>query len=102
MVVGNPDPQPGEPHWKHIPDSAFVLLRFLSDGEFALFFANTADQGAEVHVEFADLGLPATSGVTLTMRDVFTGEVHGKVADSFHPRIEGHDCKMYLCRLEKA
>ena len=102
VCVDNPDPQPGEPHWKHIPDSAYVLLRHLTDGEFALFFTNLADQGAEVHVEFADLGLPATGGIALQMRDVFTGEVIDKVSDSFHPRIEGHDCKLYLCKLVKA
>ncbi|MBQ3486334.1 MAG: glycoside hydrolase family 27 protein [Clostridia bacterium] len=102
VVVGNPDPQPGEPHWKHIPDSAYVLLRCLSDNEFALFFANMADKGSEVHVELADLGLPATGGVALEMRDVFTGETFSKVSDSFQPHIEGHDCKLYLCKLVKA
>ena len=78
-----------------------MLLRCLSDNEFALFFANTADKGAEIHVELADMGLPATGGVKLQMRDVFTGETFEKVADSFHPHVEAHDCKLYLCKLVK-
>ena len=65
-------------------------------------FANLADKGAEVHVEFADMGLPATGGVALQMRDVFTGETYDKVSDCFNPHIEAHDCKLYLCKLVKA
>ena len=60
-----------------------------------------ADQGAEVHGEFVDMGLPVTSGVALDMTDVFTGEHIGQVTDFFNPHIEGHDCKLYLCKLVK-
>ena len=45
--------------------------------------------------------IPATGGVALEMRDVFTGETFSRVSDSFHPHIEGHDCKLYLCKLVK-
>ena len=60
-----------------------------------------ADQGAEVHGEFVDMGLPVTSGVALDMTDAFTGEHIGQVTDFFNPHIEGHDCKLYLCKLVK-
>lgn len=87
--------------WRQIPDSAFILLRHLSDHEFALFYANLADERAEVHGEFVDMGLPVTSGVALDMTDVFTGEHIGPVTDFYNPRIQGHDCKLYLCKLVK-
>ena len=101
VCVSNPNPGPGEDPWKHIPDTAYILLRHLSDNEFALFYANLADQGAEVHGEFVDMGLPVTSGVALDMTDVFTGEHIGPVTDFYNPHIEGHDCKLFLCKLVK-
>jgi alpha-galactosidase len=101
VCVSNPNPGPGEHPWKHIPDTAFILLRHLTDNEFALCYMNLADQGAEVHGEFVDMGLPVTSGVALDMTDVFTGEHIGQVTDFFNPHIEGHDCKLYLCKLVK-
>ena len=88
--------------WRQIPDSAFILLRHLTDNEFALFYANLAEHSAEVHGEFVDMGLPVTSGVALDMTDVFTGEHIGPVTDFHTPYIQGHDCKLYLCRLVKA
>ncbi len=94
-----PDPNdPLEP-WKHPADTAFVLLRHLSGGKLALFYANMADADAEVHSEFADLGLPATSNVALHMVDAFTGEDLGNIRDNFNPHIKSHDCKLYLCEL---
>lgn len=97
-----PDPSdPLEP-WKHPADTAFVLLRFLSGGDIALFYANIADADAEVHMEFADLGLPAPGQMGLRLTDVFTGEDLGCVTDSFNPHIKAHDCKLYLCHLERA
>lgn len=88
--------------WRQIPDSAFILLRHLTDNEFALFYANLAEHSAEVHGEFVDMGLPVTSGVALDMTDVFTGEHIGPVTDFHTPYIQGHDCKLYLCKLVKA
>ena len=79
----------------------YDLLRHLTDGEFALCYINLADQAAEVHGEFVDMGLPVTSGVAFDMTDVFTGEHLGPVTDFFNPHIEGHDCKLYLCKLVK-
>ncbi len=99
VCVSNPNPAEGEMPWKHLPDTAFVLLRHLSGGELALLFVNLAPQEAEIHCEFADLGLPAVSGVALDMTDVFTGEQLGPQTDTFHPRTPAHDCKLYLCRL---
>ncbi len=94
-----PDPtDPLEP-WKHPADTALVLMRYLSDGEIALFYANLADADAEVHAEFADLGLPATCNAALHAVDAFTGEDMGLIRDNFNPHIKSHDCKLYLCKL---
>ena len=101
VCVTRPNPGPGEEPWMHIPDTAFIMLRHLSGNEFALFYMNLADQAAEVHGEFVDMGLPVTSGVALDLTDVFTGEHIGPVTDFFNPHIARHDCKLYLGKLVK-
>ncbi len=99
VTVTVENPADGEEPWKHIPDTALILLRHLSDNEFALMYINLADQAAEIHSEFADMGIPVTSGVALDMTDVFSGEHIGKVHDFYTPHIPAHDCRLFLCKL---
>jgi len=96
-----PNPDDAQAPWAHPADTAFVLLRHLTDNEFALFYANLSDADAEVHCEMADMGLPVTGGVALDMTDVFSGEHLGPQKDSFNPHIKAHDCRLFLCHLVK-
>ena len=96
-----PNPDDAQAPWTHPADTAFVLLRHLTDNEFALFYANLSDADAEVHCEMADMGLPVTGGVALDMTDVFSGEHLGAQKDSFNPHIKSHDCRLFLCHLVK-
>lgn len=96
-----PNPDDAQAPWAHPADTAFVLLRHLTDNEFALLYANLSDADAEVHCELADMGLPVTGGVALDMTDVFSGEHLGPQKDSFNPHIKAHDCRLFLCHLVK-
>lgn len=96
-----PNPDDAQAPWAHPADTAFVLLRHLTDNEFALFYANLSDADAEVHCEMADMGLSVTGGVALDMTDVFSGEHLGPQKDSFNPHIKAHDCRLFLCHLVK-
>ena len=96
-----PNPDDAQAPWAHPADTAFVLLRHLTDNEFALFYANLSHADAEVHCEMADMGLPVTGGVALDMTDVFSGEHLGPQKDSFNPHIKAHDCRLFLCHLVK-
>lgn len=101
VFTGNPDPKEGEMPWRQIPDASYTLFRHLSGGEFALAYINLSDAETVIHVEMVDLGLPVSSGFSLQIRDVFTGEDLGRKADFFNPVVPGHDMKLYLCRLVK-
>ncbi len=100
--VPNPDAKEGEYPWKALPDTAFVMIRHLSDNEFALAYINLAPQESEVRCELVDLGVPVASGLALHLTDAFTGEDLGKAVDFYNPRVPGHDCKLCLCKLEPA
>ena len=97
IFASNPEPKEGEFPWRQIPDSSYTLFRHLSDGEFALAYINLADVKSTIHLEFADIGLPVSSGRKLHLRDLFTGEEIGARADFFNPEVPGHDMKLYLC-----
>ena len=101
IFTGNPDPKEGEMPWRQIPDSSYTLFRHLSGGEFALAYINLSEAESVIHVEMVDLGLPVSSGFSLQVRDVFTGEDLGRKTDFFNPVVPGHDMKLYLCRLVK-
>ena len=99
VTIANPDPKEGEYPWLPLPGTSYTFLRHLSDHEFALAYVNFASQEAPIHCEFVDLGLPVSSGYSLELKDVFTGEMIGKKKDYFNPMVPGHDMKMYLCRI---
>ncbi len=99
VTTSNPNPKEGEFPWRNIPDSSFTFFRHLSDGEFALAYINFSDAKAQIHCEWADIGLPVASGYALDLKDVFTGEKIGARSDFFNPEVAGHDMKLYLGRL---
>ncbi len=99
VTTSNPNPKEGEYPWRTIPDASFTFLRHLSGGEFVLAYINLSDAETRVNCEFADIGLPAGSGMALQLRDVFTGEEIGPRTDFYSPAVPGHDLKLYLCRM---
>ena len=46
-------------------------------------------------INFAELGVPAASGVKLAFTDVITGEEFAPKRDDFVAHVEGHSCKIY-------
>ena len=101
VTTSNPNPGEGEFPWRQIPDSAYTFIRHLSNQEFALAYVNFSEAEATIHCEWADIGLPVSSGYALELKDVFTGEQLGAKTDYFNPVVPGHDMKLFLGRLVK-
>ena len=99
VFTSNPEPKEGDMPWRQIPDSYFTLFRHLSGGEFALAFVNMSEAETLMHCELVDLGLPVASGLALEVKDAFTGEALGKKFDYFNQKVNGHDMKLFLCRM---
>ena len=91
----------GEWPWYEEPDSAYTLLKFLSDGSFILGYFNLAPKEGEILCSFTDCGIPYGTSCGIEMVDVFTGENIGVKRDYFNPRIPRHDCRLYHCRIVK-
>lgn len=78
-----------------------VLVKHLSDNELAVGFFNMTETGGQIPFFLENIGLTASSGRALHMREVFTGE-EWTVKEFMNPVVEAHDCSVYLCRIVKA
>lgn len=79
------------------PD-AFVLVRPLSGGDYALGFFNFGDAPFDVSLDFWDLGLSSAAGYGLRLRDCLSHEDLGIHREYFAPRVLPHGCRVFRCR----
>ena len=87
--------------WKEYPDAGLTLFKRLSDNEFAVGYFNFADVSGEVPFIFADAGLPYQSGFGLHLTDAADGRDLGVHRDYFHAKLEGHESRVLIARLER-
>ncbi len=87
--------------WKEYPDAGLTLFKRLSDNEFAVGYFNFADVSGEVPFIFADAGLPYQSGFGLHLTDAADGRDLGVHRDYFHTKLEGHESRVLIARLER-
>ncbi len=84
-----------------IDDQIYVFIKHLSNQEFVLAYYNFFEEEREITCIFADAGVPYSSGYGFRMKDVFSGEDLGVKRDYHRINVQGHDCKVYRCKLEK-
>ena len=84
-VYGNPD--------------AFILVKFLHNGDLALGFFNFSDVAANVTLDFWDIGLSYASGCSLRFYDCLSHRETGIQKEFFAPRVAAHGCKIYRCSI---
>lgn len=78
-----------------------VLAKHLGGNELALMFVNLSEGDAKIPLYFSDLGMPASSGYGLEMKNIFTGETVAEKRDYIAPVIAKHDCVVYRCKFIK-
>ena len=89
------DPECRPPYRVREQDGVHILVRHLANGEFAIGVFNLNGNARHVEITFAELGVPADSGVKLALTDVITGEAFAPKRDDFFVPVEGHGCKVY-------
>ena len=82
-VYGNPD--------------AFVLVKPLSGGDYALGFFNFSDVRACMTLNFWDIGLSAVSGRGLRFHDCLSNRDAGVFQGQFSTEVPSHGCGIYRC-----
>ena len=92
------DPECRPPYRVREQDGFHILVRHLADGEFAVGVFNLNGNARHIEITFAELGVPADSGVKLELTDVITGETFAPKRDDFFVPVEGHGCKVYRAK----
>lgn len=82
------------------PD-VFVLVKPLSNGDYAVGYFNMGDVEVSVTSEFWDMGLPISSGRAFEMYDCINHENIGVKKESFAPIVPSHGSKIYRCKVVK-
>ncbi len=79
-------------------DSKFgcTMVKHLSNNEIAIGIFNLGDDARRCNFRAWEIGLTFDLGVSLTLTDVFTGEVIDDVNDILSVKLAAHDCKVYI------
>lgn len=84
---------------EYVRNQLYIFMKHLSDREFVFAFFNLHTDPHDMLLTFADAGLPYASGCGFHMTDMLTGEDLGVQRDMYRPHVDGHDCKLYRCRI---
>lgn len=87
-----------EPQWFDEKD-AFVLAKILHTGELAIGFFNLSDQQRQLSVQFWDMGLPCSTGLSLSLYDCWAHKELGTFKERFAPVIPAGDCMVVRATL---
>ena len=98
LIRLNQDPECRPPYKVCENNGYSVFVRHLADGEFAIGVFNFHQDPRTAEITFAELGVPANSGVKLALTDVITGETLTPKRDDLFVDVPGHSCKIYRAR----
>ena len=98
LIRLNQDPECRPPYKVCENNGYIVFVRHLADGEFAIGVFNFHQDPRTAEITFAELGVPANSGVKLALTDVITGETLAPKRDDLFVDVHGHSCKIYRAR----
>lgn len=97
---------PKQPFYKEYPLDTPIIAKFLDGGDIAIGFFNFKDDNAsswQFTLTPDNIGLPITSGKTLELTDLWTGEVvktfNGTVRID---KVAPHDCRLYRAKIVDA
>ena len=79
------------------PD-AFVLVKPMSNGDYAVGFFNFGDAPAHVELHFWDMGISLSAGIGFDFYDCITHKQLGIQREYYSDTVESHGCRLYRCR----
>jgi alpha-galactosidase len=88
------------PHWFSSED-VFILVRALSNGELAVGFFNLSDELRDLSLQLWDIGLPYSSGLSLSLYDCWAHKELGVFKERYAALVPPHDCVITRAKLVK-
>ena len=81
--------------------NAFILVKPLSDGDYAVGFFNFSEDPAYIELNFWDMGLSLQSRYGLDFYDCLNHERLGLQKESYSATVEAHGCRLYRCKAKE-
>ena len=98
LIALDQDPECRPPYVVRQEGGWTVMVRHLANDDFAIGVFNFCGDARMAEVMFAELGVPAASGVRLALTDIVTGEDLGEKKDDLFVYVAGHSCKLYRAK----
>jgi alpha-galactosidase len=89
-----------QPHWYNTED-VFILVKVLSDGDLAVGFFNLSDVPRDLSLQFWDVGLAYSSGLSLSLYDCWAHQELGVFKERYAALVPAHDCVVVRAKLVK-
>lgn len=80
-------------------ENLVMYSRQLENGELAIGFFNLGDDKAVARLNLDELGLPHSTGMTLEVKEVWTGEQYKVKNSSMSKELEPYSCAVYRARV---
>lgn len=98
LIALNQDAECRPPYLVRQDNGWTAIVRHLAGNEFAIGVFNFCGDARMAEITFAELGVPAASGVRLSLCDIITGEELGEKKDDLFVYVAGHSCKLFRAK----
>lgn len=98
LIALNQDAECRPPYLVRQDNGWTAMVRHLAGNEFAIGVFNFCGDARMAEITFAELGVPAASGVRLSLCDIITGEELGEKKDDLFVYVAGHSCKLFRAK----
>ena len=103
MIRLDQDPAFRQPYriaqWAGFTDNMFIYARHLAGGELALGLFNMSELETRAQLNTEELGLPISTGKTLEMKNLHTGEIMRPQNGAVGRNIAPFACEVYRCKV---
>ncbi len=103
FVNGNYTPRekrtPNDPFYASYPLNAPIIAKYLDNGDVALGFFNMDDNERYMSMTVDNIGLPITTGKTISATDVWSGETYSDFNGTFNFVLKPHSCRLFRCKI---
>ena len=80
-------------------DDVLLYAKHLADGDLAIGLFNLSDKKGAARFNLDEVGLPHSTGRTLKMTELWTGEVVTVVNSTFSKDLDAFDCAVYRAKV---
>lgn len=84
---------------QHSGGRVFCSVKIMSDNEYAILMVNLDDSDHRMYFCLEDVGIPAATGKTLELTDVFSDNGTIRCGEIYADQLAAHDCRVFIAKI---